>query len=252
MKPSDIRILVVDDEPLILESVSYLFKSFQFNVDTAPSGNIAWTFLERNSYDLILSDIRMADGDGLELVKKVKARNVIKPGFLFMTGFSDVLNEQIYHLGAEGKFTKPFNISAVRTAIEACLLAPEAKWAQALPSSKMMTIEKRARTLASLEHEKLVIFGRGGFFIEHSFSLPEKGKSISFTIKVESPTPMTFQGVGVIRWTQTSGKANVPQGLGIEITHLPIDQAKIYNELFGKKISFIPSLAKKGQDNFAA
>ena len=64
------------------------------------------------------------------LIKKIKARQVLRPRVLFMTGFSDVLNEQIYHYGAEGKFTKPFNLAAVRAAIQTCLLAPEAKWGQ--------------------------------------------------------------------------------------------------------------------------
>ena len=75
LKPADINILVVDDEPLILEIVSSLFTRYQFQVTICHSGNEAWSLVEKNNYNFILSDVRMPDGDGIELAKKVKARN---------------------------------------------------------------------------------------------------------------------------------------------------------------------------------
>ncbi len=244
MKPSDIYILVVDDEPLILEAVSDLFKKFNFKVDTACSGNKAFELFQKNSYDLVLTDVRMPDGDGIELTKKIKAKDTIRPSVLFMTGFSDLLNQEIYHIGAEGKFIKPFDSKAVRQAIQSCLLAPHLKWSQPQSAGgRVLTIEKVGNDIASLEAQRSVLFGRGGFFISHAFAPPEKGSTVLFSIEIRKPTPISFKGAGVVRWIQNHGRNNIPAGLGIEITKLSESDAKIYQELFGKVIPFIPSMS---------
>lgn len=247
MKPSDVGILIVDDEPLILEVVSDLFSAYQFRVDTASSGNQAWEMIQKNHYDLVLSDVRMPDGDGIDLVKRIKAKNASKPSVLFMSGFSDLMNEEIYHIGAEGKFVKPFDNNAVRQAIELCLLAREVKWAQPMPpNDKMLTIEKEGLSVQQLEEQKAVIFGRGGFFIAHNYAPPTKGSSIAFSIEIKQHQTgsIQFRGVGVIRWIQSHGKSNIPPGLGIEITNLPPAEAKIYHQLFGNLVPFIPSVVR--------
>ena len=53
MKPSDILILIVDDEPLILEILRDLFGAFEFQVDTAISGNTAWSIFEKKKHNII-------------------------------------------------------------------------------------------------------------------------------------------------------------------------------------------------------
>ncbi len=245
MKPSDVQILIVDDEPLMLETIGDLFETFQFQVDKAKSGNHAWSLCESKSYNLILSDVRMPDGDGIELIKKLKVRNAISPSFLFMSGFSDLLNEEIYHLGAEGKFTKPFDHQAVRTAIQKCLLTPEAKWSQPPPSGRrLLNIEKIGNTFEDLYKDKSVLFGRGGFFISHAFAPPEKGTVVTFSIQVRKPEQLIFIGSGIVRWIQNPGKVNIPPGLGVEIIHMESEQAKVYNKLFGYLVPFIPSAVR--------
>lgn len=249
LKPSDINILVVDDEPLILETVGSLFERFQFKVSISHSGNEAWTLVQKNNYNLILTDVRMPDGDGIELTKKVKARYENRTSVLFMSGFSDVLNEEIYHIGAEGKFTKPFDINAVREAIQRCLLAPEAKWAQKPPTGpRLITIEKKGLSISELESKKAVLFGRGGFFLSHAYVPPARGSIILFSIEILSPEPVKFKGAGIVRWIQTMGK-NVIPGLGVEITSMGESEAKLYHQLFGNLIPFIPSLVRISGQN---
>ena len=247
MKPADVNILVVDDEPLILETVGSLFERFQFQVSLSHSGNEAWNLVETNNYNIILTDVRMPNGDGIELTKKVKARNGNRTSVLFMSGFSDILNEEIYHIGAEGKFTKPFDTIAVRDAIQRCLLAPHIRWAQKFPAeTRMVTIEKSGISIADLETHKAVLFGRGGFFISHAFVPPARGTNIFFSIDIQHPKPITFKGVGIVRWIQTMGK-NLTPGLGIEITNMDEPGAKLYHLLFGNLIPFIPSLARTNE-----
>ena len=244
MKPSDVNVLVVDDEPLILETVGNLFERFQFQVTLSHSGNMAWELVEKNSFNIILSDIRMPDGDGIELTKKVKARNGNKTSVLFMSGFSDVLNEEIYHIGAEGKFSKPFDSNAVRDAIQRCLLTPVARWAQKPPQGpKIVKIEKIGHSISQLEAHKTVMFGRGGFFISHSFVPPARGSLILFSIEIQNPNPVLIEGAGIVRWIQTMGK-NLAPGLGVEIVSMGESEANFYTQEFGNRIPFIPSSSR--------
>ena len=81
MKPNSIRILAVDDDPMMLETIHGLFKSFQFLVETADCGNAAWELFNRQHFDLVVTDVRMPNGDGIELAKKLSKSLKEKPGF---------------------------------------------------------------------------------------------------------------------------------------------------------------------------
>lgn len=242
MKTSDVRILVVDDEPLLLEMISDLFETYEFQVDKASSGNQAWELCQKNSYNLVLTDVRMSDGDGIELTKKIKAHHPTVPSVLIMSGFTDLLNEEIYHFGAEGKFIKPYDIKALRSAVQTCLLTPVARWEKPLSNDRRtLTIKKTGESFTELESQRRVLFGRGGFFFAHALTPPEKGSVVAFTIEVQKPKLVTLQGEGVVRWIQHHGRHNIPAGIGIEIISLPKPASQIYQEYFGSIVSFIPS-----------
>ncbi len=245
MKTSDVRILIVDDEPLLLEMISDLFETYEFQVDKATSGNQGWELCQKNLYNLVLTDVRMADGDGIELTKKIKAHHPTVPSVLIMSGFTDLLNEEIYHFGAEGKFTKPFDNKAIRNAVQTCLLTPVARWDKPLTGDRRtLNIKKTGESFSELESQKKVLFGRGGFFIAHALSPPDKGSIVTFTIEVQKPKLVTLKGEGIVRWIQHHGKHNIPAGIGIEIISLPQPESKIYQEYFGKLVPYIPSPGK--------
>ncbi len=242
MKPRDIKILVVDDEPELVQIIKVLFEKFNFSITTSNSGNHAWQLLQGHDFDLVLTDVRMTDGDGIELAKKIRARHPRKPSVLFMTGFSDLLNEEIYHLGAEGKFTKPFDNNAVRTAIETCMMLPSLRWKTPLPvDNRRIKIELKGDSVESLSQKGILVFGRGGFFAAYNKFLPEKGTLISFEINIENPIPFSLNGQGIIRWTHSRSKSGIPAGLGIEITYLPEAESNQYHDLFQANPSYIPS-----------
>lgn len=70
------RILIVDDESSIVESLTLVLKYEKYEVDSAIDGFSALTKVTENDYDLILLDIKMPGMDGLEVLEKIK---VIKP-----------------------------------------------------------------------------------------------------------------------------------------------------------------------------
>lgn len=244
MKPSDVRILAVDDEPVLLEIIAELFRTFQYQIDTAPSGNQAWELLQKSDYHLVLSDIRMADGDGLELVKKIRKNNAVKPSVLLISGFADVIKEEIYHLGAEGMFAKPFDSSSVRSAIQNCVLPAVVRWPFASFPDTGLVILKKGKDIAELAEQKSVIFGRGGFFLSYNQAIPEVGSPVLFNIETSSPEPLVFRGAGTVRWLMNHDGVT-PAGLGVEIFSMSEDHSKKYMQLFGHVTPFIPSPRKQ-------
>ena len=247
MKPSEVKILIVDDDMLLLETIVELFKPFQFQIDAATNGLEAWNLIQKKTYNLVLTDVRMPNMDGIELTKHVKSLDPTKPSILFMSGYSDILNEEILHLGAEGKFEKPFNINAVRSALETCLLAPEERWSKKTNFSKLLEIHKSVDTLVGFEQKKSIFFGRGGFFVSHAMSPVQKETAVSFTIELSSPEPVIFKGIGITQWS-CGYSAKYPAGLGVKIISMAPEQAKIYNQLFSQRVPFIPSPRKMGRD----
>ena len=70
------KILVVDDEDIIRESLSYTLKNENYEVDEAANGKEAYNKLKEASYDLVITDIEMPEMKGTELLKEISAMNL--------------------------------------------------------------------------------------------------------------------------------------------------------------------------------
>jgi DNA-binding NtrC family response regulator len=104
---SNVKVLVVDDEQDLREVTALNIEIEGYEVLTASSGNEALSLLEKNNVDLIISDIRMADGDGITLVKTLKEKGNKLPLILLVTGFSEITKSDAIKLGAYDLLEKP-------------------------------------------------------------------------------------------------------------------------------------------------
>ncbi|MDZ4677176.1 MAG: response regulator [Oligoflexia bacterium] len=117
------RILIVDDEKEIRVLLSTQLTREGCEVFEAENGKIAQGLIQANKFDIILSDIRMPEVDGIELLKWVKKTSQIR--YILMTSFSDITEAQQAHaLGADEFLTKPFRVNDLIGAIEKCLDKP--------------------------------------------------------------------------------------------------------------------------------
>lgn len=117
----NVRVLVVDDEPAICE---FLVEEFaHLGAKTAAAGNAteAMAKLRAGWFDLIVTDARMPDGDGIELLKRVVSEIEPKPGIVFLTGYTDVEPDEIKRLGADALLWKPFHLKDLNEAAEQAL-----------------------------------------------------------------------------------------------------------------------------------
>jgi len=114
------RILVVDDEIALLDIIEKTLEGLGFSVTRASDGNAAKNLLTIEDFDIVLSDIRMPNLNGIELlhfIKRMKQTPVI-----LMTGFSDMLDtKDALELGAKGFLPKPFKRLDLAELIESIL-----------------------------------------------------------------------------------------------------------------------------------
>lgn len=70
----EIRVLLVDDEPLVLSSLRRILRREDFDVTTATSGQEALDLLEGESFEVIVSDYKMPGMNGVEFLRRVAER----------------------------------------------------------------------------------------------------------------------------------------------------------------------------------
>lgn len=105
------KILVADDDELLLEKLVSALKNTGAEVDRAVDGKAALSFLDGNSYDLVVTDIRMPHLDGLELIARLRERSPATR-FIAVTGYASVETAvACLRFGASDFLVKPFELA---------------------------------------------------------------------------------------------------------------------------------------------
>ena len=109
------KILIVDDEAEILELLSILMTSEDYEVEKANNGHEALKLLKENQFDAIVSDVQMPELNGYQLVVKVRENSATKDiPFVFVSALTS-LEEMLqgYELGADEYIKKPIDPNEV-------------------------------------------------------------------------------------------------------------------------------------------
>jgi len=115
------KILIIDDDPTICMMLKGLLKRKNFDADTVFSAGEALKILENNQFDLVLSDFRLPDFDGLELLQKIKAIHPHVP-VIIMTSYADIRTAvNAIKMGAFEYVTKPLNPDEILLLINSAL-----------------------------------------------------------------------------------------------------------------------------------
>ncbi|MEO5969042.1 MAG: response regulator [Bdellovibrionia bacterium] len=103
------KILVADDDASILRSLALLLAYEGYSVLRAESGNSAIELLRSNLTDLIISDIDMPDGTGLDLMKASRSTQYVPPDVILMSGGNAFSSQQLKEFGVTEFFPKPID-----------------------------------------------------------------------------------------------------------------------------------------------
>ncbi len=105
-----IKILVVEDEKMLLKTIEFRLKKEGFTIVTAENGKIAQDMLRSELPDLIISDVMMPYVSGLELVKHVKDFTEKEIPVILLTTLRQEQNViKAFEMGADEFMTKPFS-----------------------------------------------------------------------------------------------------------------------------------------------
>ena len=123
------RLLVVEDEPNILELLSASLRLAGFEVATATGGLEALTAAQRHRPDLVVLDVMLPDLDGFDVARRLRSGDARTP-VLFLTA-QDATEDKVRGLtvGGDDYVTKPFSLEEVIARIQAVLHGSAVPWA---------------------------------------------------------------------------------------------------------------------------
>ena len=229
-------ILIVDDEPLLRSFLARQLRQAGYSVHVEESGNKAVAFMKKTEPDLVISDIRMADGDGLMVLKTTKKRNRDLP-VLMISGFTDIPEHEFFHLGAVCLLHKPFETEALLERVRKNLLpAPE----RIDVCKSIGKVNFEMKFLSSLEEsvkESIFFPGAGGFTL-FSSRLYGKGQTLNFSLTFKEET---LKGEGLVQWVKKT-EDHLPYQLGVEVKSMESESQARWLEIIElfKPVSYLP------------
>jgi len=120
------NILIIDDDQLVVKTLSRYLKTCGYKVEVVLSGEEAIKKTEAIPFDLIISDIRMPGMNGLETLKKLRSvcqnKHKIKIPEIIITGYaSDENKREAEKMGITNYIYKPFDLSVFIEAVKRSL-----------------------------------------------------------------------------------------------------------------------------------
>ncbi len=159
------RILVVEDDTLLVEGLTSALSRAGHSVEQARTGREADLWLTNETFDLVVLDIGLPDIDGFEVLRRLRARNSAT-GVLVLTA-RDAVEDRVHglDLGADDYLTKPFSVSEFEARVRALLRRPAATAAPwsvggltVDPAAKRVKVHDRPVELTPREWALLELF----------------------------------------------------------------------------------------------
>ncbi|MDE7157791.1 MAG: response regulator transcription factor [Lachnospiraceae bacterium] len=114
------RILVVDDEKLIVKGIKFSLEQEGMSVDCAYDGEEAIRLAKENQYDIMLLDVMLPVFDGFEVLRQIREFSALP--IIMLTAKGDDMDKILgLEYGADDYITKPFNILEVKARIKAIM-----------------------------------------------------------------------------------------------------------------------------------
>jgi DNA-binding response OmpR family regulator len=114
------KILIVDDEPLLVKGLKYGLEQDGYSTEAAYDGKKALELQEKEKFDLIILDLMLPEIDGLEVCQKIREKSDVP--IIMLTAKGEDMNKILgLEYGADDYMTKPFNILELKARIKAIL-----------------------------------------------------------------------------------------------------------------------------------
>jgi CheY-like chemotaxis protein len=208
MQTGQIQVLVVDDDQELCELISESFSLLGCQVTKAATGRQALACLSKNSFKIVITDIRMPDGDGMSLLDSIRLKHNTEPHVFMVSGYTDFSVEQVLDHGADGLFAKPFGAAVLRETVVKAIM-PVADRLQMVPSESPRSCWKLETGAKNLT-QNFKLGNRGFSWSLPSFtSLPDE--MVAFSVVVDQK--VYLEGVGRVRWARQADNGSWRSGI---------------------------------------
>ncbi len=114
------RILVVDDEKVIVKGIRFSLEQEGYEIDSAYDGDEALEYAKNNTYDLIILDVMLPKMDGLEVCRTIRGFSTVP--IIMLTAKGEDMDKILgLEFGADDYMTKPFNVLELKARIKAII-----------------------------------------------------------------------------------------------------------------------------------
>ena len=160
------KILIIEDEPALNESILFYLKNEGFVCETALNYNEASQKINDYNYDLIVVDIMLPDGSGLNIVRELKA-SYLNTGIIILSA-KDSLDDKLLglDLGADDYITKPFHLAELNSRIKSVIRRRKFNGNKEIifneiqidPATVEVTVKNKIINLTKKEYDLLLFF----------------------------------------------------------------------------------------------
>lgn len=163
------KILVVDDEKLIVKGIKFSLEQDGMEIDVAYDGEEALNLIRKNNYDLAVLDVMLPKMDGLQVCREV--REFSQMPIIMVTAKGEDMDKIMgLEYGADDYMTKPFNILELKARIKAVLRRSTAAKTEKAPVKNEIQIRD---LLIDLDSRRVFVDGKEAFLTAKEFDLLE-------------------------------------------------------------------------------
>lgn len=190
------NILVIDDDPAVLDMVEALLTGASYQVTTTMTGEDAISALNEGDFELAIVDLRLPGMDGLTLTRMLKKKSSM--GVIILSGLGKTIDRVVgLEAGADDYMSKPFSTRELLARVRSVLRREEKRpvgestesdnyvfegWKLDAVSRKLTSPEGNPVELTSGEYDLLLAF------VEHPNVVLSRDQVLDFTHRVYSPT----------------------------------------------------------------
>ena len=233
MQLNQASVLIVDDEAVLREIFGAWFRRVAGQVFLAGDGVEALQILAAHKIDLVITDVRMPEMDGISLLSRIRLGGPHAPAVVLVSGSVDIKARDAYDLGADAILNKPTERSHLIDVAQTSLLAPDELWRTPGGADARTRLSACFDSLAAALREHRIAFGRRGFCIA-TRQLEEEARPVNIELHFKADE-WTLSGQGIVRWlSHQDGQA------GIELTYVDGDARQRVLQLAQQSSCFIP------------
>ncbi|GEM_PF-1966747 len=234
------KVLVVEDNEVMCEVLASSIENLGMSVRKVTDAESVLPILESERFDCVISDIRMPNKDGVELLSEIRKAHPIWPFVILVSGHHDYDVDELLNYGAVAYVKKPFKIDEIFNLISSYFIDDLIQRNQSMIKSKEIHKDFEEVTLDLTKAS----VGTGGAFISFkdlpSILSAEVGKFYDFNVKVEednSPVKISAEVV----WKKNDGEPNA--GVGIRFVSITPQVDSYVKKLISQNSisSFIPN-----------